>query len=167
MTNTNKIDIISIMKVAIIGHTEFEITDKLKELLKSMLNRLIENGTDTFYFCGTKDYFDKFCYEIIGNLKQSREVKRVLARAYYECISIEEDIFKRILEFTENRTFYDNLHSKISSIYIRPFNDIIDLSDVFLTYFKEKDDPPSKFIGKAVKYAKIKKKKIINIFELL
>lgn len=32
-----------------------------------MLHRLIQNVTDTFYFCGTKDYFDKFCYETIGN----------------------------------------------------------------------------------------------------
>lgn len=155
------------MKVAILGHSELEITDELKELLKSMLHRLIEIGTDTFYFCGTKDYFDKFCYETIGNLKQSREVKRVLARAYYECISIEEDIFEHILEFTENKTFSENLHSETLIVYTRPFKDIIDLSDVLLTYFKEKDDPPSRFIGKAVNYAKIKRKKIINIFRLL
>lgn len=48
-----------------------------------------------------------------------------------------------------------------------PFKDIIDLSDVLLTYMKASGDRQLKFVVNAVKYAKIRKKKIINIFKLL
>ena len=155
------------MKVAIFGQSKFEITDKLKEVIESILTRLVKNGVDTFYFCETKDYFDNFCYEIIGKLMQSHRVKRVLARAHFECRSIEEDIFDYLLEFTEDSTFGDDSDSKILTVYDKPFKDIIDLSDVLLTYLEGEYDPRSKCVSKAVKYAKIKRKKIINVFGLI
>lgn len=53
------------------------------------------------------------------------------------------------------------------TVYIKPFKDIIDLCDVLLTYMKASGDRQLKFVVNAVKYAKIRKKKIINVFKLL
>lgn len=158
------------MKVAIAGHRRIEITEKLKEALKETLMRLVENGADTFYFCGTKGDFDYLCYDYLGELMQSHRIKRVLARAYYDCI--DEDIFEYRIDYTESRCFPEDLRSPILTIYTKPKKDMIDLSEVLLTYFDKSYVPTEPFIrrsstSRVVEYAKRKKKTVINIFDML
>lgn len=155
------------MKVAVIGYRKVAESPQLRAKIEEEILNLIESGADTFYFCGTKNGFDCLCYEAVGKLAQNKNIKRVLARAHYECVSIEEDIFEYLIEFTEERAFCANSCSHMLTVYIKPFKDIIDLSDVLLTYMKASGDRQLKFVVNAVKYAKIRKKKIINVFKLL
>lgn len=150
------------MKVAVICYEKLSETIRLQVRIEEEICKFIKNGADTFYFCGTKSCFDNLCYRAVGYYSQNKNIKRVLARAHYEYVSIEEDICNSVLEFTENETFYDNPQKEFI-VYLRPYCDIIDLSDVVFAYF----NPHIKSVNAALKYAKIKRKKIINVYELL
>ena len=70
------------MKVAIICRKMVEETPRLKKVLKEQLTQLVENGADTFYFCGKRNFFEYLCYEAVYELMQSHNIKRVLVRAF-------------------------------------------------------------------------------------
>ena len=52
-----------------VGHRKIQETPELKERVFDEIEKLIEDGVDTFYF-GSKSAFDDYCYAVVSSLKE-------------------------------------------------------------------------------------------------
>lgn len=156
------------MKVAIICRKKVKQTPRLKEVLKEQLTQLVKDGADIFYFCGKRNFFEYLCYEAVYDLMKSHYIERVLVRAHYDFI--DEDNCSRLIEFSEDERFPASVRSEVI-VYYSPLIEIVKMSDVLLTY--EPNSVPNVLVkGRAyysmfIRGAILRKKRIINIFELL
>ena len=143
------------------GHRDIEITDALYEKAFDEIIRALDAGCCVFYF-GGYGAFDKLCYSIVTKIKEenpARQIKRIY------CVSQERYLHKN--------TRYCNRDDYEECIYLMPKFDgwyksiyfrncaMIDRSD-FIIFYAEKSEGSGAY--KAYKYARMKKKSIVNIF---
>lgn len=166
------------MKVAVIGHREIGTKDFVVKEARKQIIKLIEEGADTFCFAYYGGFITK-CYEFIGELKKEYDIKRVLARPQY---SSERKAVINYIYSAMEQGFDDSIRYKDLSDQKRIYK-MIDECDVLLTFYfechvtgcrwsipEDEEWPPVEkrsATARAVFYAKRKKKRIVNVFELL
>ena len=144
------------------GHRDAVISDELYAIAKAEIERSVDFGCRIFYF-GEYGTFDCMCYKIVTQIQEDRrelEIKRVY------CVAREEYLRKKVRYF--NKEDYDEV------IYLEPSFDgwyksiyyrncaMIDRSD-YIIFFAEEREGSGAY--KALKYAKRKKKKIVNLWK--
>lgn len=143
------------------GHRDIEITEELREKLRSLIEKkIIEENFGIFYFGGF-GAFDDFCHEIVTELKVTYpHIRRIYAlsderhtRPYKRPRYLTREDYE---EFVYLPLDFDYWYSRI---YYRNC-EIIKLSDFCIFYVNN-----SKNSGayKAYSYAKKKKKALVNI----
>lgn len=148
---------------AFFGHREIEITEELKEKLKTYLKDLIENkSVSIFYFGGFGD-FDSLCWQIVTELKEKYPfIKRIFClydpkhqRAYKRPKWLKEEDYE---EFVYLDIEFDYWYSRI---YYRNC-EIMNRSDYIVFYIASTANSGA---YKAMQYAKRKKKNFVNLAE--
>ncbi|MDE5789263.1 MAG: hypothetical protein K2H78_02475 [Clostridia bacterium] len=166
------------MKVAVLGHRDLGQKDLVKEEARKQIIKLIGEGADTFCFA----YYGGFitqCYKLVGELKEEYDIKRVLVRPQY---SSERKVVDNYILSVMEQGFDDCIRYKDVTSQRSIYN-MIDECDVLLTFYfechvtgcewgipEDYEVPPVEkrsATARAVFYAKRKKKRIINVFELL
>lgn len=156
------------MNVAFIGHRNTAQTKELKErLLICVENLIAHENADTFLF-GSKSAFNDICYDLVSRLKtRHKHIRRVFVRAEYENINKEYSDY--LLSLYETTFFPPQAHRAGAAAYIERNRAMIDICDVLITYFDDGYSPQTgnKISGtkRAVEYARLKNKRIINLFE--
>ncbi len=174
------------------GHRKIEETEELKIKLYNIIETLIlENGVEKFLF-GSKSEFNGLCYDTVSTLKEkhpniiriSYDTKSELSMNREEKIKMEETYFKvfnKKISFNEYEGSIkpDCVFVSGKASYIERNQKMVDDSDYCVFYYNENYKPETKTVsrkysiitsdksGTAIiyKYAKSKKKIIINLFE--
>ena len=143
-----------------IGHRKYENEYALKERLFNQVKALIDDGFDTFLF-GSRSSFDSLCYYVVSSLKEDHPLKRIYVRAEFPYIS--EDYRSYLLEYYDVTYFPEKVIDAGKASYVERNAEMIDKSDIVILYC---DENASERSGTkiAYKYAKQKKKTIINLF---
>ena len=155
----------SIKTCSFFGHSQIEITEELKILLKELLEDLIVNKNYQIFYFGGMSEFDFLCYDIITELKTKYNfIKRVfclkdprhtnpLKRPSWINYNNYEAIEYLTLSFEgwEKRIYFRNI-------------EMINQSDYVLFYVKNFENSGA---YKAMKHAIKTKKNFINIVEKL
>ncbi len=150
------------MLCSIFGHRKIETNINLQELKNVLKNLISERNVDTFYFGGFSE-FDDLCHALVTELKSEfPDVKRIF------CLSDERHLrIAKRPKWLKDDDYEDFIYLPLSfdwwyqRIYYRNCA-MIDDSDFVLFYVTEKENSGA---YKAYKYAKSKKKNIINIYE--
>lgn len=164
------------------GHRKIDVTEELRSALyKEIENLIVVDKIDTFIF-GSKSEFDDICYNVVSDLKNKYpEIKRIYVRAESEYIDGEGSRAYRegLLEHYEYTYYPESASGAGKAVYVKRNCEMIDKSSVCVVYYDENYMPPRRKqsrrdlfdyqpksgTGLAYKYAKQKKRKIINIFE--
>lgn len=164
------------------GHRKIDTTDELKSILYEEIEKLITvDGITTFLF-GSKSQFDDLCYKIVSGLKNKYTyIQRVYVRAEFEHIDGEGSRAYRegLMQLYEHTYYPESVSGAGKAVYVKRNQHMIDQSSVCIVYYDENylptrrkhsrqalsDYQPSSGTSVAYKYAKQKKRKIINIFE--
>ncbi len=181
------------MNICFIGHRKIENEEEISKLLFSVVSALITQGAETFLF-GSRSEFNSISWEVITKLKNLfPNIKRISYNAPHENPftskkerDIYEEIAKKVIKKELSFEVYDgtvpfkkNVKPN-KNIYIMRNQEMIDASDICIFYYNKKYIPPRRKKSKyalvdfqpksgtaiAFAYAKQKKKKIINIYEL-
>ena len=157
------------MKIAFIGHRKISKSQDLKRLLTEIISGLIENeGAEVFLF-GSRSEFDCLCYDIASDLKNKYEhIRRIYVRAEYEYI--DKSYIEYLMSIYDDTVFPDKVKNAHALSYIKRNQVMIDECDVLIAYFDENYVPKARTgsgTRAAVGYALKKKKRVINIFDLL
>ncbi len=171
------------------GHRKIELTENLKNKIKSTIENLIINHQVITFLFGSRSEFDYICHTIVSELKEKYpKLKRISYTCKHEtCIfEHEKDKLENILTATykqeihllcveeerEHKTKY--VSGKAS--YIERNQAMIDDSDFCVFYYDKKYKPTTNKsnnrqsfssksgTGIAYSYAKRKQKNIINLF---
>lgn len=160
--------------VCFIGHRKIECTDKLRERLMSVLQKLIENGASNFIF-GDRSEFNDLCYELVTQLKEKYpEIRRINFRKNYE--DADEYTMRFLNADYEESICPKGVGNAGRAGYVERNQAIIRESDVCIFYYdknylperrknssQDADDyQPKSGTALAFKYAKAKKKTVIN-----
>lgn len=147
---------------SVFGHSKIEITNELEIKLFETCKELIEKGYVYFYFGGF-GMFDELCHKVVSKLKEiNNHIKRVF------CLSDPRHLrtSKRPI-WLKNEDYEEFVYLDLEfdwwyqRIYYRNCA-MIDKSDIVLFYIEERENSGAYI---AYKYAKQKKKKIINLLE--
>lgn len=149
-----------IKSCSVFGHSKIEITKELENKLIATFENLIKQGCKYFYFGGFGE-FDDLCYKVISKLKNKYpQVRRIfcLYNPQHEKISKRPDWLKH--EEYEEYIYFDlNFDYWYTRIYYRNV-EIVNHSDFVIFYVEERENSGA---YKIYKYAKQKKKNIINL----
>ena len=163
------------------GHRKINITEELKEKVKSIIEDLILNHGVTSFLFGSRSEFDYLCHLLVTELKEKYpNIKRIAYTCKSESCILENEKEKW------KRIFY-NLHKEEVNIlgyeeefehktkfnagrasYIERNQAMIDDSDCCVFYYNENYTPPTKTNSGtkiAYKYALKKNKHIINLIK--
>jgi len=151
-----------IKSCSVFGHSEIIITEELESSLFNTFEYLIQKGCEFFYFGGF-GMFDELCHKIVSSLKEKYpHIKRIY------CLSDIRYLNKRKRpkylkdEDYEEFIFLDlDFNWWYKRIYYRNCA-MIDMSDIVVFYVEERENSGA---YKTYKYAKLKKKQIINLFK--
>lgn len=151
-----------------IGHRKISVDNTLSCIIKSEILWLIKQGITTFYF-GSRSNFNDICLKIVTQFKQDYpELTRIFVRAEYEYI--DKDYENYLLNRYDSTYFSKLAHNAGKLVYIKRNQEIINDSDVCVFYFDKNykiSHNRSSGTEIAYDYANHKKKRIINIFELI
>lgn len=150
----------SISTCSVFGHSKIEITKELEDKLIATFEDLIKQGCEYFYFGGFGE-FDDLCHKVISKLKNTYpHIQRIfcLSDPRHQRISkrpkwlkdedYEEFIYLDLgFDWWYQRIYYRNLA-------------MIDRSDVVVFYVEPRENSGA---YKTYKYAKQKKKNLINL----
>ena len=146
---------------SIFGHSTIQITKELEENLNKTFISLINEGCIYFYFGGFGE-FDDLCHKIISELKSTYpHIQRIfcLSDPRHQRINKRPKWLKT--QDYEEFIYLDlNFDWWYKRIYFRNLA-MIDRSDVVVFYVENRENSGA---YKAYKYAKQKKKHIINMF---
>ena len=152
------------VKVAFIGHRNFEKTKELKEVLTGVIIKLIDEGADTFLF-GSKSRFDDTCYETVTELQKTYpHIRRIDVRASNEYL--HQMYIDIILKHYEETVFPERVSGAGYRSYIKRNQAMIDMCNVLVVYCDMNYKPLARTKSGtilAVKYAQKKNKQIINV----
>ncbi|MEG1751803.1 MAG: SLOG family protein [Clostridia bacterium] len=173
------------------GHRTIQDKEKIIDFLKEKIKNLIVNfGVNTFLF-GSRSEFDTLCHSIVTDLKEKYpHIKRISYTCRSECATLEkekkylEEIYSTfhkqkvtLLGFEKEHEHKTKWNSGRAS-YVKRNQAMIDDSDYCIFYYDENYKPEMRKYSKqsfcnyqpksgtalAYKYAKQKKKNIVNIF---
>lgn len=143
------------------GHREIEITENLRNEVKSIYENLIENeGFEIFYFGGFS-MFDNLCWQVVSALKKENpKIQRIFCltderhlrlskRPFY----LKDDDFEDFIYFELKYDFYKK------RLYYRNI-EMIKQSDFILFYVTTTERSGA---YKALKFAEKSKKRFINL----
>lgn len=170
------------MKVAIIGHRTVQDKAEVAGRIYDALTDLVENdGADTFLFGGQGE-FDRLCFMVVTEMQKIySQIKTVYVRAQYE--HIQQFYEEYLLEYYDETYYPDKVSGSNELCYVVRNFCMIESCDVLLTYCDSNYLPPSKTTKNkmmaaiyahktpnsgthmAVRYAKKRNKRIINLFE--
>lgn len=146
---------------SVFGHSKVEITKELENKLIETFKELIEKGYANFYFGGF-GMFDELCHKIVSELKRTyNHIKRIF------CLSDPRHLrVNKRPKWLKNEDYEDFVYLDLEfdwwyqRIYYRNCA-MIDQSDIVIFYAEERENSGA---YKAFKYAKQKKKEIINLY---
>ena len=155
------------MKVCFFGHRSIKETEKLKPVLREIIEDLIKEGADTFLL-GSKSEFNDLCREVLSDIKEKYpHIKRIYVRAEYPVI---DESYKRYLfERYEDTFFPKRVAGAGKAAYAERNFYMIDKSDICVFYY----DKNIKYLHRksgtkaAFEYAEKRRKRIINSYLLL
>ena len=133
------------------GHSEIEITEKLKLDLKNFIENLIVKENCSVFYFGGFGMFDDLCHKIVSDLKQEfPHIKRIF------CLSDprHQSILKRP-SWLKNEDYEEFVYLELSfdywytRIYYRNC-EIVNISDYVITYVRSKNNSGA---YKILKYA--------------
>ncbi len=155
------------MKVTIIGHRKIQKTEKLIKKLTKVITELVEKeNADTFLF-GSRSEFDNLCYDIVTELRYKHVyINRILVRDSYQYIDFHYTNY--LLKYYEDTLYPPRVQGAGALCSILRNEVMIDMCDVMLTYYDVNYTPTTKTQSGtklAVKYARRKRKRLINFFE--
>ena len=147
-----------------LGHRIIKETEKLKEKLIEIIEKLIvDENVDTFLF-GSKSRFNTLCLELVTEIKEKHpNIKRVYIRAEYPYIS---EHYKNYLLRSYEDTYYpEKILNSGRAAYIERNYEMIDNSHYCVVYYDETNAPTTRKSGTkiALDYAIKKRKKIIRV----
>lgn len=147
---------------SVFGHSEIEITKELENKLNATIEDLIKQGCECFYFGGFS-MFDDLCYKIVSELKLTyKHIKRIFCLADPRHLKINKRPEWLKSEEYEDFVFFElKCDWWYKRLYYRNCA-VIDKSDIALFYVEERVNSGA---YKIFKYAKQKKKAIINLYE--
>ena len=152
----------NISTCSVFGHSEIEITKELEGKLIATFEDLIKQGCKYFYFGGFSE-FDDLCHKVISKLKITYpHIQRIfcLSDPRHQRISKrpkwlkDEDYEEFIYLDLDFDWWYQRIYYRNCAM--------IDRSDIVVFYVEERENSGA---YKAYKYAKQKKKTIINILQ--
>ena len=160
------------------GHRKIDETEKLKNNLYEIIEKLIVNEKfDTFFF-GSKSQFDDLCHKIVTELKEKYpHIKRIYVRSAFQ--HIPDWYEDSLLKYYEDTYFPEHMENAGRASYAERNQEMINKSDFCVVYYDENYLPPRRRNSKrdlfdyqpksgtavAYEYAVKKKKKIINTFK--
>lgn len=145
---------------AVFGHSSIKITRELEEKIFIVIEQLINQGCESFYFGGF-GIFDELCHKVVSQLKATyTHIKRIF------CLSDPRHLrtSKRPL-WLKSENYEDFVYLNLDfdwwyrRIYFRNCA-MIDKSDIVLFYVEKRENSGA---YKTFKYAMKRKKKIINL----
>lgn len=176
------------MKCCFIGHRELDITDKLKQKIKEIIEDLIIKHDVSIFLFGSRSSFNNLCHSIITELK--KKYPSIIRKCYTcrnETCILEsereylEKIYSRLKkdkvsllgfeEEVEHKTKYTSGRAN----YVERNQAMINDSDYCIFYYNKNHKTKTKKFSSmiyhqrksgtelAFNYAKQKKKQIINI----
>lgn len=165
---------------AFIGHRNCKITKELKNEVVFIVEELInKEGVLNFLF-GSKSVFNDFCHEVVTALMPKyTNIKRVFYTCSSESCILEKDRIRmenayflasgkniKLLGFEEEVEHKNKYVANVAS-YIERNYAMIDDCDFVVIYYNEnyKVDTSNSGTRLAYKYAKKKRKNIINVFK--
>ena len=139
------------MIVAFCGHKDVYDSERVKEKLTQLVDRLIAEGANTFYLGGYGS-FDSLAAHVVKNLQQSyQSIKSVLILPYLDR-SYDETLY--------DESTYPPLEDVPRRYAILRRNQwMVDQSDVLIAYVNHGWGGAAQ----TLEYAKKKKKRIINL----
>ena len=145
---------------SVFGHRIIEITKDLEDKLFQIFKNLIDEGCEYFYFGGF-GMFDDLCHKVVSKLKlRYSHIKRIF------CLSDPRHLrINKRPKCLRNEDYEDFIYLDLDfdwwyqRIYYRNCA-MIDKSDIIIFYVQERENSGA---YKALKYAKQKKKFLINI----
>lgn len=143
------------------GHREIEISNELEHKLFMTSESLINNGCKIFYFGGF-GMFDELCHKVVSKLKEKYpHVQRIY------CLSDPRHLQRnKRPKWLRNEDYEEFIYLDLEfdwwyqRIYYRNCA-MIDRSDIIIFYVEEREQSGA---YKAYKYAKKKRKNIINLY---
>ena len=176
-----------------ISHRKIDLTKELEEKTRNVIENLIINKEVTTFLFGSKSEFDSLCHKIVTDLKGKYPyIKRVAYTCKSEGCTFESerqkweqiyfDLYKEKVNLlcVDEEFEYKTKYTLGKASYVERNQTMIDNSDYCIFYYNENYKPKSRKQSKrdiiyyqpksgtslAYKYAKQKKKGIINIFVL-
>ena len=146
------------------GHRTINETEKLKERLCEIIEKLIvDEKVDTFLF-GSKSLFNSLCFELVTEMKEKYpHIKRVYVRAEYPYIS--EHYKEYLLESYEDTYYPEKILGSGRAAYVERSYEMITKSHFCIVYYNEHHSPTTRKSGTKIdlKYAVKQGKQIINV----
>ena len=150
---------------SVFGHRKINISNELKEVLRKILEEMIQSrGVEVFYFGGFGD-FDDLCYQVVSELKDKYpHIKRIFC--LYDPRHQKKSKRPKWLQEEEYEE-YLYLDMQFDCWYTRIYYrncEIIKNSDFVLFYVINKSKSGA---YKAMQYAKKRKKQYINVANVI
>lgn len=158
------------------GHRDTRQTEELKEKIRETVERLIvEKGVDTFLF-GSRSKFDELCHIVVTELKEKYPyIRRIAYLCKHEtaCLAGAGAETRRTIKLVTGRDVYvgeyeeikksDRVNSAGLVAYVERNQEMISDSNFVIIYFY-KNEKESNGTMLVYKYAKGKRKTLINVF---
>jgi len=183
----------SVKTCSFFGHRKIELTEKLKQKVKEVVEELIVNHNVLTFLFGSRSNFDDLCFEIVCELKeQYPNIKRICYTCKSEGCYLEnerqkwEEYYSRIEKREVHMICFDEEYEHKTKYtagkasYVERNQAMINDSDYCIFYYDENYKPPFRKYSKrcvceyqpksgtalAYAYAKQKKKILINLGEI-
>lgn len=152
------------MVVAIIGPKDYEKTSFLAVRTWEVLSKLVSRDGANFFLFNNGGQFDRDCWKIVSQLKM--RVPEIERHYYHGLFEKEFNYLSRMKKYYDKVYFPEKTHPL--SGYLRNCQ-MIEKCDVLVTYYYDLqlEEEPESSIALAVEYARAKKKRIINLYDLL
>ena len=145
------------------GHRELDVSGELVNNLRSVIERLIDDGVCRFLF-GSKSEFNSLCLQIVSELKEKHpHITRVYVRAEFPYI--DEDYRSYLLKQYEDTYYPDRLLNAGRAVYVERNYEMIDSSGYCVVYYDDSYAPAKRKSGTrlAYEYATKKGLEIVNM----
>ena len=152
------------MIVAIIGSNECDRSAFLAMRTWEVLTKLVTNEGANIFLFNNGGQFDSDCWEVVSQLKM--RTSKIERHYYHGGFDYDVGYVSYMKEFYEKVFFPEKGIPLRSHLRNRK---MIDECDVLVTYYYDLqlEEEPKAPVALAVEYAREKKKRIINLYDLL
>lgn len=172
-------DIMEIHKTcSFFGHRKVKITEELKHRLKELLEDLIVNNEVTMFLFGSRSNFYYICHSVVDELKvKYPSIKRILYSCPSDGCTLESERKEMDGYCFDKEYEYEAKYIAGRASYVERNRAMINDSDYCVFYYDENYKPqlrkyakncvsyyqPKSGTALAYKYAKQKKKSVVNV----